>query len=528
MGDNSLSEISTEMIEKFDKGFKQIEAEYKQLYEKYYVDKEIDTQEYVSKLIEHVDQSIRHNENMLMLHNRLDINSLDRIKDMSNPLLKKIGKSLKFVEDVSTELKNLKIQLQNKSAYFAIPSNAYMLLILPLFTGNTKRIPKRLLTDDFKTEEAKEYINQVVIRKNESFIDVNDRYIDRETTIALVADTPKVYASSEIDTMSLFSENIEEKEHLLAMYLRTTFGSVGIKHFLGYLIALDENQRNGTFVFDVNEHLHRLGYRKKSNGDYDPNLKKEAYDILKVLTNLTITIESKTRKNRTIVREKFFNLDADYHTLKNNKIDSLYRVRASDSWYKNSMFTMDGQLPQYTRLLKAIAQESAKDHSYTLYLAPLFAVYWRINGSMTWSLKSLLEWCNINIDKEHNKSRLLKNIESELQFMQIQGYLGNWKTKSGKDLSYHRLNDIIELTPPDYLGSKLGQIDSKKNSNTKSVINKEQLKSICKESGLTQKQIASALGISPSALSKIVNGQRGISREINYRVSEAFQSILKN
>ena len=465
--------------------------------------------------------------------------------DILEVLPETIEEILSFSEKIFKEIRSVLTPETKK--YFAIPSNELMFLILPLFAGLTKRIPKKLLTENYNSKEAKEYIDSVL---DMNTIETKDEYYQPQTitkTVAILQDTAKHKATANIPER-LFND-IENREADLALRLKQTFGAKGIKHFLGYLLQLDEHGRNGRFIFSVNKQLQLLGYKRYSNRDYDPEEKELAGQIFDIMTSISITIEEKDRANNgRIVNKPLFVRTGDATTITKGQLseNTQHEVLAQPFWYGKSFTALEGkQSQQYTKLLKKIVKESAKEHPITLYLAPLFAVKWRIDYShrtkcINWKLSTLLEWIGEKLDgnTEHRKQKL-RHLETEFEYMKANGYLGEWNTGNGESLSYKNLDEVISFFPPKELEEQLEAIATKREKYIESAtrkeltgevatVTKEEFLLLMKRSGLNQKQFANTLGISPALISKIKKGEKPISKELNFRLLELRDELKIN
>jgi len=187
---------------------------------------------------------------------------------------------------------------------------------------------------------------------------------------------PKVEANIEIGT-TLFGDDPSFTEGSLAIYIKRTFGAEGLRHLLAILIGLDDAGRTGEFVWSVNEHLDRLGYKKMQNGTYAYELKQTALEIIKIFTSLFITATNKDKKGTgKITGRRLFYVEGYEKEYKENwLINEKLTVKASDYWYKNSFESSEGSYQQFTKLLKEIVQENHREHALTIYLAPLLAVF---------------------------------------------------------------------------------------------------------------------------------------------------------
>lgn len=453
--------------------------------------------------------------------------------------LEKLDKQEKYPErDFTTLL------IDNET--FAMPSNPLMFTLLAMFVGRPERIPRKLLEKPYneRTPEEKEvadqYINSVFDKQTSVSYDKEGKPITENKVIAVIADNPKVEAKAEIGT-ALFGDDLSFREESLAIYIKRTFGAEGLRHLLGILIGLDDAGRTGEYVWSVNEHLSRLGYKKMKVGAYAYELKQTALEIIKIFTSLFITATNKNKKGTgEITGKRLFYIEGFEREYKENwVVDEKLTIKASDYWYKNS-FESSGGSKQFTKLLREIARENHKDHALTIYLAPLLAVFWRINPDVIkLSFKSVLEWCNIDFKNDPQKRRTLKNIESELEYMKHKGYLGNWENKTTNaplSESDDPLNCILAFYPPDWLKEELKLIGSKKqmyldkklNNKEKAKENKpltkEEFKAILENSGLSNRQFANRINVSPALITRYVNGERVITKEVSKRIRDAFLS----
>lgn len=464
----------------------------------------------------------------------------DYIFSIKDDALDTLFKDLQNLNEILIKIVE-NIQIIQKSS-FAIPSTFYMLLLLPLFTGRADRIPKKLITMNNKdlNEEEKEkinlYLNSTFNRNTLIEMLPTGESIENEIVTAIITDNQKINALAQIDK-SLFSENLEYAENELALYINKTFGSEGIKHFLGYLVALEEYGRKGTFYWNVNEHLERLGYKRKSSGSFKPELKKNAVEIIKLLSSLFISASEAKGDNKKIEARKLFSIiGLKLEEMNQEIINESIEIRAEDFWYKTAFEPEDDTSPQYSKLLRDVVKEHSKNHSTTLYLAPLFAVFWRINkakGYFDLSVSSLLEWCNIDIinDPTHKKTKL-QDMENEFNYMVEKKYIGKWKCKNDAQLPSEASNPfeiILRFYPPDWLKTELDAIASKQYSyNLKrdkqkllknvQLVTKDELKKIFKKSGLSNKDFADKIGYSPSLLSLCLRGKRKISKKMSIKI----------
>lgn len=441
---------------------------------------------------------------------------------------------------------------------FAIPSNPLMFTLLAMFAGRPERIPRNLLEKPHneRTPEEKEvadqFIHSIFDKQTSVSYDNKGREVRETKTMAVLADNPKVEAKTEIGT-TLFGDDLSWKEESLALYIKRTFGAEGLRHLLGILIGLNDAGRTGEYEWNVNEHLDRLGYKRMQNGTYSYNLKQTALEIIKIFTSLFITATNKDEKGTGKIKGKrLFYIEGYEKEYKENwVVNEKLTIKASDYWYRNAFETSKGSSQQFTKLLKEIARENHREHALTIYLAPLLAVFWRINPEVReLSFKNLLEWCDIDLNKDPHKMRTIKDIESEFEYMRLKGYLGSWENKTTNaplSESTDPLNCILAFYPPDWLKEEFKLISSKKKiylkerlrqgkaqGNSPCEINTSQGKPFTKEefakllnnTGLTIKQFANHLGVSRQMVSYIKSGKRRISPQLEEKIREVFGHML--
>ena len=333
---------------------------------------------------------------------------------------------------------------------------------------------------------------------------------------------------------SLWYRDIAFREEALAIYIKRTFGAEGLRHLLGLLIGLDENFRQGYFEWNLNEHLERMGYRKK-NGAYDIEVKQTALEILKIFTGILITVEIKKGNRERISGRRLFNIDGfDIEKADNEIIKEGIILRATDFWYKNAFCPADGKSPQFTKMLRKIAQENHRNHPYTIYLAPLLAVYWRISTEFKLSIQRLLEWCDVDTNDRRWKTNL-RQLEAELNYMREHGYLGNWSCSSGSipSESDNPLRCVLTMTPPDWLAIELRQILAGKERHLaaataprKNKLTREQFVRVFELSELSVSEFGSNLGLSRQMVNYILKGDRKVSVNVSAKVYAVFGNLL--
>lgn len=463
-----------------------------------------------------------------------------------NDLGKELEKEISFFDFMFKNIKRLQDALNNKSnpKTFALPSHPVMFSLITLFAGKPERIPKKILEkpySDLTPEEKREadiYLSQIFETKEKlDFSEGTEKRIVQ--SIAIICNNPKVEGTAVIST-SVLQQELQIREERLALYIKRTFGPEGIRHLLGLIIGLEENGRTGGFHWNVNEHLTRLGYKRKPNGAFDPELKRMASEIVKIFTGLCITSRRKDKQKESINADFLFmvggfevqlsdnnskSLDPEvkYKPLKKEIINETIKLVATDWWYKNAISPQDGQAPKYTKLLKEIVKENHREHPLTLYLAPLLAIFWRINPERKFKIKHLMEWCDLQTDGKYWTNDL-REIESTLEYMKKKNYLGNW-TNDEEGLfpsqCKNSLECVITLTPPEWLKQEFTCIQKRNDMAAVSIspkISHAQFLEILNSSGLNNKQFANSIGVSPKLITYIINGKRTITNATSQKI----------
>ena len=479
--------------------------------------------------------------------NKPDSTEIERLEWFKNnskaPHIDDLKKAMALFDYMFKNMKKLQQALTSKSnpELFAFPSHSLMLTLLALFSGKPEYIPRKILEkpDYDRTIEEKEaankYINEIFDRKDKFDYSQGEEKRVRQS-VALICDNLKVKGRAKI-SIDLFQKDLHFSEERLAMYIKRTFGPEGIRHLLALIVGLEENGRTGSFVWSINEHLERLGYKRQNNGSFDPRLKKTASKFIKIFIGLCITGTSQDGKKESINAEYLFMVGgfefqlSEKETIDQSKsrmfqkeiINEKIKLIATECWYKNAISPKDGKAPKYTKLLKEIVKENHRDHPLTLYLAPLLAIFWRMNPERKLSVKSLLDWCNLRTDGKYWIDDL-RNLESTLEYMKNRKYLGNWKN-NGEEIfpsqCTNPLECILTLTPPDWLNQELANIQKKNEGpaiTTTQKISHPQFLEILSSSGLSRKQFANSIDVTPRLITSIINGQRTITEATTKKV----------
>lgn len=427
-------------------------------------------------------------------------------------------------------------------ATFAIPSHPLMFTLLCMFAGKPERIPRKLLEKPYKErtldeqKQAEDFLHSIFETKSSSFYTPEGNVVREEKTTAVISNNPKIEAKAEI-TGTLFSEDLSFREGALAIYIKRSFKAEGLRHLLGLLIGLEDNFRQGYFEWNVNEHLERLGYKKRHRA-YDTELKRTATEIVKIFTSLFITARRKDKGGKEIILgERLFNIDGfKIEMFEQEIINESIKLRATDFWYKHAFEPPDGSNPKFTKLLRKIAQENHRNHPLTIYLTPLLAIFWRMSPTgHKLSIKALLDWCNLRTKTGKGYGRReIRNLEAELNYMREAGYLGDWENSGEAPLPSQckvPLKCVLTLTPPGWLQKELLQIKGETIKHLpppkeEPLLTREELTRLIHNSGLTIKQFANHVGVSRQMISYIKNGQRKMTRRISDKIREVFGDML--
>lgn len=413
---------------------------------------------------------------------------------------------------------------------FSIPSDPVMLMLLAIFSGKTIKAPLKLIKDsnDFLPEDKKRIYSFIdeIIKKEFNYA------TGEELKYAILSDSPKIRAETkeyDNDLFNIEKIDIELMEYIQAQYIKKAFGIEGLRHFLALLIGLYERYNENSFIFTIDEHLDRLGYKKKKYGSYDIKLRETASQIVKLFTSLWITMQKKYGSDKErIVQLKLFSVSQkELIILKRSKVIRERIVIRAEDWYKKGFNT-------YTKVLKRVVRENHQKNPLTIFLAPMFDVFWRINEKgKSFALKNLMEWCNMNISGRYTLKNI-KDLEIELDYMKDNDYLGQW-SHNGENKSMSKCKDpmkiVMNITPPIWLSEEIKKIKEKKNLYVLPAEEKQAdlstdefnkcLKKYIKNGG-TQKSFAEKLGVSPSYVNKIKNGKREITSEISDKIRTVF------
>ncbi len=411
-----------------------------------------------------------------------------------------------------------------------------MLTLITLWAGKTTRIPRAIIDKPAanRTPEERQQVAAFIksIIWQESSYSYDQGHEEKtDTHYALISNNPKVRATAEIEG-TLWGEDKLFQQEVLGAYITRTFGPEGMRHLLAFLIGLDEAGRSGDFIWRVNEHLERMGKKPdKHTRAFKPADRKTALNILKVLTSLIITAEVKQGKREKIQAMKLFNIEGyEVETFDQQVIKEGIAVHATNVWYKDAMAPPDGSTPQFTKLLKKIAQEDHRNHPLTLYMAPLFAIMWRMDGpgGRKISIENLMQWCKLEPRGKYGIEKY-NDLLSELDYMKHADYLGSWTLEpKGPD----KYKGILTLTPPEWFNNEMAAIEAKKEvylslpPGGDKPLSPEEFNQIFETSGLSQRQFANRVGVSQQAISKITKGLGKPSKQLSIKIRAAFPDLV--
>ncbi len=429
--------------------------------------------------------------------------------------------------------------LAERQKTFAMPSHPMMFTLLAMFSGKPERIPRKLLTKphgertEEEQKEANKFLHSIIGTNTKTNYESDGSKIVEETKTYLVSDNPKVQAKAEAVYGSMFSDDPAYSEEAQALYIKRTFGAEGMRHLLGLIIGLDENGRQGDFEWNINDHLGRLGYKKQDRGAFPPEAKKTATAIIKVFTSLLITTFRKDGKNEKLEGQKLFSVDGfKIEKYDQEIINETLTLHATSFWYRNAFEQNDGKSPQYTKLLKKISQENHREHPLTIYLAPLLAIFWRMQLEEKMSLKNLMDWCDLDYKDSRKFKKNVRDLEAELNYMVEHGYMGTWKNSEETLLPSacsKPLDCILTLKAPTWLENEVQLIHDKRDSfllPTKKALSKDEFNNILKASNMSCRQLGNHLGISGQAVSNYATGKRKISPAISEKIRGKFPDLV--
>ncbi len=448
--------------------------------------------------------------------------------------LKNIYEYLEVLDKLIESYREILTREAKGKKTFAMPSHDIMLSLICIFSGKPTHLPKSLLDKpaELRTPEekqqAQEFINSIIQQDTHIDYGLDGKAIEETSYYSIITDNPKVKAWAGIDG-NLFENDHTLRREAVAAAIKKIYGALGLRHLMALLIGLEEAQRTGSFMWRVNDHLKRLGKNpNKAKQSYETEDRKQAIEILEIFTSLFHTIETKEGRRGKIKGLKLFSKDGfDIDLFDQKIVNEGILIRATDEWYRNAIAPPDGRSPMFTQLLRNIATESHQNHPLTIFMAPLFAIMWRINATKSdyWelSIEGLMKWCDLDMDRR-KKAASYNKLITELQYMTEHGYLGSFAIEQRDGGKY---KDILKLNPPEFLHETNKAIAGKRaeflpEGPKKQLLTREEFTEIFKASGLNQKDFGNSLGVSQQTVSFILTGARKPSSKLSNKVREVY------
>lgn len=424
---------------------------------------------------------------------------------------------------------------------FTLPSHSGMFPILDLFSGRPQYIPRGILikpSSERTPEEVKiatDFINSIAKTKTSGY-DIHGNEI--VTNYVVICDTQKNYATAELSERPKVNlPDIDFETNIT--YIHRAFGPEGLRHFMTILSMFGENgTQNDVIKWNLNDHLDRMGYRRKSHGSYDARQKEIAIQILHIFTSLNICIYRRTKKIEELNVRQLFTIvgfDVSKDLLTQASKEELI-IRADESWYSKPMEMGAGE-PQFTNILKKILIVNHHLYPHTHYLSILFALFWRIDlTGRSFKVSTLMDYCQIPKSGFKGKSGL-KNLEAELNYMKIEGYIGDWKntTNVGKlpSETAKPFSQVVLVSPPMWYEKTLTQIYENKLKHIPielpkdfKILSVEEFTEVIKLSTLNIGEFASKIGVSRQTVSYLKSGSKPISRDISMKIWKTFPELF--
>lgn len=422
----------------------------------------------------------------------------------------------------------------------ALPSSPVFQAILALFSGKPDFVPTTAIAKHAaaRTEDEQRKVDEFIrsrVHPTPTTLDRRGEFVPAtHRRIVTVSSGPLVAAKGEVDP-DLFEGDPEYEHEKLARLVAKTYGPEGLRHFLGIVVALERNGRKGWIDWDVDVHLDALGIDREKSGAHKTSHKKSAYEIALLMTNLTITEVKGEKSGAGELRQmKLFTITGrTARTTKNVVVKERLRIEATSFWYEDSLRDVPGRGRQYTKLLQSIAAEDHRTHPYVIQLGAQFAIDWRIDGGQPLKLKVPTLCRRLGIPKDRKRLERLRKLEAELDYMKEREHLGDWFTKSGTRPSESTSpdNEVFVFVAPDWFQKDLARIregrEMHRLAEKARKMTSEEFADVLHRSGLSAKLFAAELGISPALVSRILNGKRGVSPEVEKVLLEKFAPLLE-
>lgn len=436
-------------------------------------------------------------------------------------------------------------RIKNKEFYpkdtFSFPSHSGMFPILDLFSGRPQYIPRGILLkpkSERTLEEEKiadDFLYSIAKTKTTGYDIYGNELL---TNYVVICDTQKNYATADIQESFKYNSSDLDFETNIS-YIHRAFGPEGLRHFMTILSMLGEsNTHHDVIKWNLNEHLERMGYKRKSHGSYSSVQKETAIEILRIFTSLNICIYRRTKQSEVLnVRQLFTIVGFDMTTdLLTQASKGELIIRADENWYNRPVDKREED-PQFTKILKKVLKVNHHLYPHTHYLSVLFALFWRIDlTGRLFKVSTLMDYCQIAPRGQRGKNRL-RNLENELNFMKMEGYIGDWSntTTPGKlpSETSRPYSQVISISPPSWYAKTLEQIRENRQRHVPIELPKEfktlsekEFSEVIRLSNLSIGEFALKISVSRQTVSYLKSGRKPISREISMRVWKAFPKLF--
>lgn len=443
-------------------------------------------------------------------------------------------------------------ELKIKHRISPLPSNVFVQDIIHSFTSSSQKDKgiQKILNKDESVRSHDDIKKLTDFEQRAVKIEVISKYANPElnTKEIIIKNTPKNFFSIDIDEIKRVFE--EENLSLNTIKLvRSNYGAVGLKYFLGLNYLLSTNSKNGRIFISLNDFLEIIGEKREKNGAFNQSIRLKASQIIRMFGSLTLKLSN---FNNQVIRIKLFDLEVEYEK---DKVLEKFILEAKE-WYFKS-FDKENQL-QYTYILNKILEENEGEHSITISLYSLLSIRWRMKLHEKFKITTILDWLDIGYTtKEEIKNRFvfIHRLYKEIEYMKEKGYIKNYKITLDNKIIETKLNELtndlfksnylIEFEPPDIIKEKIDTIHKKQESIIESILLptrsdlKEEFKLVTKtdvmailENGklhekLKKSHFAEKVGISRQYLDLFLKGERGISLDTSNKILEKYGYLLE-
>lgn len=469
--------------------------------------------------------------------------SNEHLSRLESKELSKTIKSEIAIQALKDMLDTLPLFIQNVRAgkTFALPTLPVMFALLPLFSGKPAKIPKGLKQilekpEEERTEEEKELVKENLEKRmlsNENEIMTSKGAVINKSYTVFICDSPVVQATAKLES------NINAREETMAAYVNRVFGAEGMRHLMALLVGLEENGRKGKFTLTINSHLERMGYKREKSGSFNSRIKLLASDIIRILGSLSLNSIRPTNKTVRISSQRLFTLVKSDVKFDLNKeiIEGFFEIRAEDWWYSDAFNTIAGEPPKYCKLISEIIQEDHSRHPVAISLLPILGTFWSSNPEVEFTVTRLMDWCNLDYTTPKfggDKHRLerLRELEEELDYMKVKGYIGNWKNNVYKKPSEtdEPFECVLTILAPQWFEEKMFEIEKKSEPLLipagDQPLSSDELSVIIDKSGLRVEEFAEKLGVSKRTVQYFRSGEKPVSKKLAIKIREIFVDFI--